>query len=237
MDDNFDIARWNHLPEWWNDLPRGDVRQLIAAVAGNLQRTRTSGLGQSDTIGFIRQLAITGDRRAIPVLRKALDHERRSVRTDAALALHALGEPDAVAALLSDLDRSRGSIDGSADEFHIIKALECVRDPRAAAIVAEHHAAQAAVHEPSSRAKSGCFVATAACGDPFAPEVIYLSSFRDEVLTGSRIGRLVIAIYYALSPPIAAIIARSNSFRKAAMTVMVRPAVRFVGAITRTRYR
>src|ERR1022692_1901042 len=30
--------------------------------------------------------------------------------------------------------------------------------------------------------KGMCFVATAACGDPFAPEVIALSAFRDEVL-------------------------------------------------------
>jgi hypothetical protein len=77
--------------------------------------------------------------------------------------------------------------------------------------------------------KSGtCFVATAACGDPFAPEVIVLSAFRDDVLSASGIGRAFIRLYNAVSPPIAAVIARSGALRRAAMVLIVRPAVRLV---------
>jgi HEAT repeat protein len=182
-------------------------------------------LGQSDTIGFVRQLGIAGDSRAIPVLKKALHHERRSLRTEAALALHALGDPDAVPALISDLHRS---IDAS-DTFHIVSALECIRDPRAATVVAEHNAAESArASEPLAKAKSGCFIATAACGDPWAPEVIALSAFRDDVLRASAIGRAFIRLYYAASPSIAAVIARSTALRRAAMATIVRPAISVV---------
>ena len=73
-----------------------------------------------------------------------------------------------------------------------------------------------------------CFVATAACGDPFAPEVITLSAFRDDVLLRSRIGRSFVRLYYAVSPPIAAVIARSRVLRCIAMAMLVQPATRAV---------
>lgn len=78
--------------------------------------------------------------------------------------------------------------------------------------------------------KSGCFVATAACGDPFAPQVIALSAWRDEVLLGNRIGRAFMCLYYLASPPFAALIARSGGLRRAAMVLLVGPAVRLVNA-------
>jgi hypothetical protein len=79
------------------------------------------------------------------------------------------------------------------------------------------------------KAKSGgCFIATAACGDPFAPEVIVLSAFRDDVLNTSSIGRAFIRMYYATSAPVAAVIAGSTALRSTAMTLIVRPAVRLV---------
>lgn len=81
---------------------------------------------------------------------------------------------------------------------------------------------------PAPKSSGGCFVASAACGDPFAPEVIVLSAFRDDVLSVSGIRRAFIRLYYAVSPPIAAVIARSNALRRAAMVLIVRPAVRLV---------
>jgi hypothetical protein len=81
-------------------------------------------------------------------------------------------------------------------------------------------------------AKGGCFIATAACGDPFAPEVIFLSAFRDDVLLRSRIGAAFVRLYYAVSPPIAAVIARSVSLKRLAMVMVVKPATRVV-----TRFR
>ncbi len=76
-----------------------------------------------------------------------------------------------------------------------------------------------------------CFVATAACGDPFATEVITLSAFRDDVLLRSQVGRWFVRLYYAVSPPIAAVIARSSALPYVAMAILVQPAARFVTSL------
>jgi hypothetical protein len=88
-----------------------------------------------------------------------------------------------------------------------------------------------------SASKSGCFIATAACGDLCAPEVVALSAFRDEILLGSRIGRGFVRLYYALSPPFAAVISRSRILRGAALAVVVRPTVRLVQTFRRRRFK
>lgn len=79
-----------------------------------------------------------------------------------------------------------------------------------------------------SKASSNCFIATAACGDPWAPEVTVLSTFRDDRLSRSRLGRAFIQFYYAVSPPLAAVIARSDTLRRAALGLVVRPLARLV---------
>lgn len=62
--------------------------------------------------------------------------------------------------------------------------------------------------------KSGmCFVATATFGNADAPEVIYLSAFRDESLSQSNLGRGFIRTYYKVSPFFAAVIAKSDLLR------------------------
>lgn len=78
--------------------------------------------------------------------------------------------------------------------------------------------------------KGMCFIATAACGDPFAPEVVMLSAFRDEVLLRRQVGRAFVRLYYLVSPPIAAVITRSAWLRHAVMVMLVKPAVRVVCA-------
>jgi hypothetical protein len=75
-----------------------------------------------------------------------------------------------------------------------------------------------------------CFIATAACGDPFAPEVVALSAFRDDVLLRNRIGKAFVRLYYVVSPPIAAVIAQSGVLRSASMALVVRPACYFVSS-------
>ena len=62
----------------------------------------------------------------------------------------------------------------------------------------------------------GCFIATAAFGSYHAPEVILLQKFRDRILMASEPGRLFVAFYYRVSPPIADFIGKDDSLRRAA---------------------
>lgn len=58
-------------------------------------------------------------------------------------------------------------------------------------------------HPDGYERKGSCFIATAVYGDVMAPEVVSLREFRDSVLKSSLMGRLFIAAYYKVSPPIA----------------------------------
>jgi hypothetical protein len=58
--------------------------------------------------------------------------------------------------------------------------------------------------------KEGCFIATACFEIYDAPEVIVLRKYRDEVLNQTYIGRILISMYYKISPPIARIISQSD---------------------------
>lgn len=137
-------ARWSKLPGWWDDIGPGDVRRIIPAVEQNLQRR--VGMGHDDTLLLIRQLAVTGDRRAIPVLKQALRHHKSNVRTDAALALHAVGDSGGLEALISGFHSGEES-----DRWKFANALECIRSPRATTAVAEYNAAKRASEELKQR--------------------------------------------------------------------------------------
>ena len=65
----------------------------------------------------------------------------------------------------------------------------------------------------SSGTKSGCFIATAAYGSYLHPKVALLRAFRDDYLLTNLPGRLFVALYYRVSPPIADLIARHALFR------------------------
>jgi hypothetical protein len=59
----------------------------------------------------------------------------------------------------------------------------------------------------------GCFIATAAFGSAWAPEVDRLRRFRDSVLMPSPLGYWLVRIYYRLSPPLANAIRRHEYLR------------------------
>ena len=71
--------------------------------------------------------------------------------------------------------------------------------------------------------KSGCFVATTACGDPDVWEVKTLSLFRDTILQRSGVGRSCIQCYYQYSPALADSIAPSRMLRVVTRNLVVRP--------------
>ena len=70
----------------------------------------------------------------------------------------------------------------------------------------------------------GCFIATAAYGSAMQSDVELLRRFRDGALLRSPLGRLAVASYYALSPPLAAVIATDERLRAAARRALA-PAV------------
>jgi hypothetical protein len=81
---------------------------------------------------------------------------------------------------------------------------------------------------------NGCFIATAAWGTPLAAELGVLRRFRDTRLTTNPLGRLAVAAYYSLSPPLAAAISTDERLRAGARR-MVQPLVDVARAIERAR--
>ena len=78
---------------------------------------------------------------------------------------------------------------------------------------------------PPPTSSSGCFIATAAYGTPFASEIDVLRKFRDQSLDKNCIGRILIKKYYQLSPPIAQKISISET-RKKIVRLMLTPLVK-----------
>ncbi len=74
---------------------------------------------------------------------------------------------------------------------------------------------------------TSCFVATAAFGTPFEPEVMILRGFRDKVLLNNIAGKLFVKTYYKLSPPAARFIAKRPHAR-AFSRALLRPLVKLV---------
>ena len=78
--------------------------------------------------------------------------------------------------------------------------------------------------------KGMCFIATAAYGSPLAPEVIFLSNFRDEVLLNSSFGRVFVKLYYRASPILATHIAKTNCGRAIVRHLFLGPILRLLKA-------
>lgn len=74
--------------------------------------------------------------------------------------------------------------------------------------------------------KKGCFVATACYGNYDAPEVLVLRHFRDSRLMTSGTGRLLVKLYYFLSPPIARQLDQSHRVRSWVRNYLLQPLVR-----------
>jgi len=80
---------------------------------------------------------------------------------------------------------------------------------------------------------SGCFIATAAYGAEWEPEVAMLRSFRDRYLLDNPLGQVAVASYYTMSPSLAGLIAQHEPLRQLAQQALS-PVVRVVKATTTT---
>lgn len=76
----------------------------------------------------------------------------------------------------------------------------------------------------SQSGNSGCFIATAAYGTAAATEIDVLRDFRDRYLAATLPGRLFIAAYYRLSPPLADRL-REHPRARAAVRVALQPLI------------
>ncbi len=66
----------------------------------------------------------------------------------------------------------------------------------------------------------GCFIATAAYGDPSHPHVKILREFRDRYLMRSRMGRSLVDLYYKYSPPAARFVEKHPVLRALSRTAL-----------------
>jgi hypothetical protein len=76
----------------------------------------------------------------------------------------------------------------------------------------------------ASSGGGGCFIATAAYGSYLHPKVAELRAFRDHYLLTNAPGRLFVALYYRMSPPIANIIAE-HEWMRAVVRVALTPVI------------
>lgn len=83
------------------------------------------------------------------------------------------------------------------------------------------------VSNSSNSSKSGCFIATATYGTPFAEEINILRYWRDNFLLKHLFGRLFIKMYYTISPPIADFISKRDRM-KGIVRAMLNPYVNFL---------
>jgi biotin carboxyl carrier protein len=76
--------------------------------------------------------------------------------------------------------------------------------------------------------KSGCFIATACYGDYECAEVKEFRIYRDNVLLKHKIGLLFVEFYYYFSPPIAALISKSEFSKRIIRTLFLRPILNLI---------
>lgn len=81
---------------------------------------------------------------------------------------------------------------------------------------------------PTSKAPGGCFIATACYGSYDHPDVLVLRRYRDERLLMTPLGRGLVSLYYAVSPPLARWLS-GTALASAIRRTLLEPMVRWLG--------
>jgi hypothetical protein len=113
--------------------------------------------------------------------------------------------------------------DWSGNIYHTTSSLTILMDGDKDIAASFGHIGPDPIEEYLSK-KFGCFVATAAYGDPSHPDVEALRRFRDRYLMKSRAGRTFVELYYRYSPPLARFVAKYPVLR-AMSRALLYPAV------------
>jgi hypothetical protein len=104
---------------------------------------------------------------------------------------------------------------GALDEVALLFVNTSTSDGLQASFSTDGSVRAASLTTSSGGSKSGCFIATAAYGSYLHPKVAELRAFRDNYLLTNAPGRLFVAFYYRVSPPLADLIARHSLLRGA----------------------
>ena len=79
---------------------------------------------------------------------------------------------------------------------------------------ASEHQGSPIFSQPAAQEKKGCYIATCIYGSYDCPEVWVLRRFRDCFLSKTRTGRLLIRLYYAVSPVLVRLFGRCRWFHR-----------------------
>jgi ribonuclease HI len=114
----------------------------------------------------------------------------------------------------------------SAEFAKLVKGTAMNKTMARKARIAARDAKNPALYKQLNKELGGgrsCFIATAVFGNTFAPEVLRLREFRDQVLETSVMGRIFIRAYYIASPSLSILIQRSPILAEA-----LRPTLRTI---------
>lgn len=93
-------------------------------------------------------------------------------------------------------------------------------------VIRKAQRSETSIEVDTSEKKKGCFIATAVYGSTYAPEVVLLKDFRDNVLQRILFGKMFIWFYHQLSPFFAIAVEKSELLKKLAKALVVKPALR-----------
>ncbi len=186
----------------------------------------TGNIGQDATFTMSTGSGMTATRLVIRVLDGGSD-DSFDLKVNGSTELSYTDQYTAETWVTHDIDISSGAYTGT---LNISLTATAAAGPyfndygQVAVDWAELYGEESPPPTPEGNETGGCFIASAAYGSYFEPQVDTLRSFRDGFLQTDAAGTGIVSAYYALSPPIADFI-DANPVLKAPVRAALAPAV------------